>query len=90
MRKELVLYLPTTEDGIESSVRLLKQNMNCAILEHEGHKFAIGIEDLKKALYELEFFRDREYPKEDNSDNSNEECPVIEQAQQFEVEYGEN
>lgn len=87
MRKELVLFLPTTEDGIESSARLLKQNMNCVILEHEGHKFAVGIKDLRDALYELEFFRDREYPKEDPKV----ECPVVAEAptQEFEVEYGE-
>jgi hypothetical protein len=56
MRKELVIYIQTSEKGIEASVRILKGNKDGVILEHEGHKFAVPIPALLDSLEELKKF----------------------------------
>lgn len=58
LRKELVCFVETTEQGIEASIRAMKGDVNAVLIEHEGHKFAISRESLQEALKALNEFYD--------------------------------
>lgn len=81
MRKELVLFIETTEKGIESSFRALKGHPDHVIIEHEGHKFAVNMKELTKALIELELFYSINTMEVSDTEKTIEPT--------FDVEYGE-
>ena len=56
LRKELVCFIETTEQGIEASVRAMKGDPTSVVIEHEGYKFAISRQSLAQALLELQCF----------------------------------
>lgn len=81
MRKELVMFIETSEKGIESSFRALKGHPEYVLIEHEGHRFAVPAKELSQALFELEFFYQNNPVKEES-----EALKMIEPT--FDVEYG--
>jgi len=67
MRKELMVYIGTTEPDIEASVRSLKQNNKYVVIDHEGHRFSVSITELKQALTELEAFTKENAETDENN-----------------------
>jgi hypothetical protein len=84
MRKELLVYLNTTEPDIEASLRILKQNNNYVVLDHEGHRFAVPINGLKNALNELESF------VQNNKTDDKNDLTLTEFSGIMDVSYGDN
>lgn len=56
MRRELVIYMDTTEET-EASVRM-SANVGFVLLTYEGVKFEIPFKELKLALNDLEDFQE--------------------------------
>ena len=58
MRKELTVYVPTTEQGEEVSLRGLSADGKIVLFEISGvGRFAINTDELKQAFTEIELFQ---------------------------------
>lgn len=68
MRKELTVYVPTTEEGEEVSLKGISPDGKIVLFELAGvGRFAINSDELKKAFMEIEIFQ---------SVNKKQETPV--------------
>lgn len=81
MRKELLVYVSSMEQGEEASVISVANNRKyCLITTPTGQKFSVSLSELKQALESIEQF---------NSENhSKAEVQVEAQGMEMSVEYG--
>ena len=80
MRKELLLYVPSMEQGEEASVISVANNRKyCLITSPQGQKFSVSLAELKEALESIQKF---------NSENHNTEVQEEVKAMEMTVEYG--
>jgi hypothetical protein len=56
MRKELVVFIPSSETGVEVSVRNLKEDSKYVLIDHDGHKMAILKKEMISAINEIDDF----------------------------------
>lgn len=56
MRKELVIFVPSTENGVEVSLRDLKIDKNYVVFDCDGNRFAVPKKDVLLAINELDDF----------------------------------
>lgn len=55
-KKELVVSMSTSEEGIEANLRKAMDIDGGILITHEGNKFIVNKDDLKQAITEIEEF----------------------------------
>ena len=58
MKKELVIYVDTSELEVEATVRSMSKNKDCVLITHEAGKFALNLNQLRDALTEILVFNE--------------------------------
>lgn len=84
MRQELVVYSPTSEKGVDYSLRLSPQN-GWGVISWENIKIGVNLDELKLMIDTL-----NEFKKEGRNDNQQElkfEASKPEEVPELQVEY---
>lgn len=57
MRRELTVFIPTTEKEVEVSVKGIDSKGDIILFNFEGNKFAVKVADLQNAADEIKAFQ---------------------------------